>query len=110
MPLQAWEMYKANTLAVLVDPVLNGNFPAEEPVRFLKVGLLCVQEMAKKRPEMSEVLKLLTDETGTSNVEISQPGLIPDLMDVKIRSHRHSELFSKGSTSVSTLSPGNSFT
>ncbi|KAF7142857.1 hypothetical protein RHSIM_Rhsim05G0181900 [Rhododendron simsii] len=107
---QAWEMYKANTLAVLVDPVLNGNFPAEEPVRFLKVGLLCVQEMAKKRPEMSEVLKLLTDETGTSNVEISQPGLIPDLMDVKIRSHRHSELFSKGSTSVSTMSPGNSFT
>ncbi|XP_058215931.1 putative serine/threonine-protein kinase isoform X1 [Rhododendron vialii] len=107
---QAWEMYRANTLAVLVDPVLNGNFPAEEAVRFLKVGLLCVQEMAKKRPAMSEVLKMLTDETDTSNVEISQPGLIPDLMDVKIRSRRHSELFSKGSTSVSTMSPGSSYT
>lgn len=87
---QAWEMYRANSLAVLVDPVLNGNFPAEEAVRFLKVGLLCVQEMPKKRPQMSEVLKMLTDETDTSNVEISQPGLMPDLMDVKIRSHRHS--------------------
>ncbi|KAG5549904.1 hypothetical protein RHGRI_015019 [Rhododendron griersonianum] len=88
--LQAWEMYRANSLAVLVDPVLNGNFPAEEAVRFLKVGLLCVQEMPKKRPQMSEVLKMLTDETDTSNVEISQPGLMPDLMDVKIRSRRHS--------------------
>lgn len=90
MQLQAWEMYRANTLAVLVDPVLNGNFPAEEAVRFLKVGLLCVQEIAKKRPQMSEVLKMLTDGTDTSNVEISQPGPIPDLMDVKISSRRHS--------------------
>lgn len=83
-------MYRANSLVELVDPVLNGNFPAEEAVRFLKVGLLCVQEISKKRPEMSKVLKMLTDETDTSYVEISQPGPIPNLMDVKIRSRRHS--------------------
>ncbi|KAH7867464.1 hypothetical protein Vadar_033864 [Vaccinium darrowii] len=86
---KAWELYRENTLVELVDPVLNGNFPEEEAVRFLKVALLCVQEIAKKRPEISEALKMLTDETEIRNVEILQPGPVPDLMDVRIGGRRH---------------------
>ncbi|KAL6980374.1 hypothetical protein U1Q18_022016, partial [Sarracenia purpurea var. burkii] len=40
----AWDMYKSKKL---VDPTLKGNFSETEAVRFLKVGLLCVQEICR---------------------------------------------------------------
>ena len=110
MQMQVFDMYRANTLVELVDPVLNENFLEEEAVRFLKVGLLCVQDISRKRPQMSEALKMLTDEIAITNQEISQPR-VADPMDVKIGGHRHSTVsfFSRGSTSVSTMSPNSSF-
>ncbi|PSR98171.1 Serine/threonine-protein kinase [Actinidia chinensis var. chinensis] len=107
---KVFAMYRANTLVELVDPVLNGDFPEEEAVRFLKVGLLCVQDISRKRPQMSEALKMLTDEIAITNQKISQP-CVADPMDVKIGGHQHSTLsfFSRGSTSVSTMSPNSSY-
>ncbi|XP_057475222.1 putative serine/threonine-protein kinase isoform X1 [Actinidia eriantha] len=107
---KAFDMYGANTLVELVDPVLNGDFPEEEAVQFLKVGLLCVQDVSKKRPKMSKVLKMLTDEIDITNQEISQP-CVADPMDIKISGHQHSTLsfFSRGSTSVSTLVGNSSY-
>lgn len=86
--LQAWELYNANNLSELVDSALKEEFlheEEEEAIRFLKVGLLCVQETTKRRPIMSETILMLTNETSTQDVEISQPGLVADLMEVKIR-------------------------
>ncbi|KAJ0076317.1 hypothetical protein Patl1_34179 [Pistacia atlantica] len=34
-----------------------------EVLRYLNVGLLCVQDQAKDRPTMSEVVSMLTNET-----------------------------------------------
>ncbi|KAL7265100.1 hypothetical protein ACSBR1_002953 [Camellia fascicularis] len=108
---KAWEMYKANNLVALVDPVLNGDFPEEEAIRFLEVGLLCVQETSSLRPSMSRAVKMLTNEIDITNIKISQPGLVADLMDVKIGGQRHSthSFFSRGSTSMSTMSPRSSY-
>lgn len=95
--VQVWEMYKANDLRQMVDPVLNGNFPAEEAVRFFKVGLMCVQETTKLRPKMSTAVKMLTNEIGIGDTEISKPGLLADLMDVKIgRKQQSSQSFFSG--------------
>lgn len=87
--MQAWEMYNANNLLQLVDPVLKGDFSKEEAVRFLKVGLLCVQETTKLRPRMSSAIKMLKNEIDTEHSKISQPGFVADLMDVKV-GHTHS--------------------
>lgn len=79
-----WESYKDNNLLELIDPALNEEFPKEEAVWFLKVGLLCVQENASLRPGMSVTFNMLKHEINTENVIISQPGLVCDLMEVKI--------------------------
>ncbi|KAA8518757.1 hypothetical protein F0562_016469 [Nyssa sinensis] len=103
---KAWEMYNAHNLLQLVDPVLNGDFPKEEAIQFLKVGLLCVQETTSLRPRMSAAVKMLTNETNIEDVKISQPGLVADLMDVKIgQGHSSYSIFSKASTSTGCRSP-----
>ncbi|KAK4343003.1 hypothetical protein RND71_038819 [Anisodus tanguticus] len=105
---KAWEMYNADQLLELVDPVLDREILNDEAVRFLKVGLLCVQEKASLRPKMSMVIKMLSRD-GTIIVEemkITQPGIVADLMDVKIGGkHSSNSFFSKASTSMSPGSP-----
>ncbi|TYH02960.1 hypothetical protein ES288_A09G181900v1 [Gossypium darwinii] len=81
---KAWDLYRANRLLQLVDPVLGMNYPEEDAVRYIKVGLLCVQETARFRPEMSTALKMLTNEIDIGVVQISQPGLVADLMNIKL--------------------------
>ncbi|KAL2502767.1 Protein kinase superfamily protein [Forsythia ovata] len=96
---KAWESYNSNKLLELVDPVLSGDFPKEEAIRFIKVGLLCVQETTRLRPRMSRVVEMLTDEMGTEDVEISRPGLVADLTELKIRQNQSSHLFSSQASS-----------
>lgn len=103
--VQAWEAYKGNNLVEIVDPALNLNFPEEEALWFLKVGLLCVQETAKLRPRMSIVVKMLSNETEIKDFQISQPGLLPDLMDIRLRQRTSSHsTSSRGSTIISMRS------
>ncbi|XVE75354.1 hypothetical protein DITRI_Ditri12bG0087800 [Diplodiscus trichospermus] len=89
---KAWEMYKSNKLVQLVDPVLlNGSsFLEQEVVQFLKVGLLCVQEKCGLRPYMSKAIKMMCEEIEMDDLQISNPGLITNIMDVKIGNRRSS--------------------
>ncbi|KAH0979905.1 hypothetical protein GBA52_007082 [Prunus armeniaca] len=96
-------MYKSKRLVDLVDSRLevDGNFSEKEAIEFLKLGLLCVQEKCSLRPRMSTAIKLMTmmnikdevnmkDEMNMNlfmNVEICEPGVITDKMDLKI-AHR----------------------
>ncbi|XP_016475821.2 putative serine/threonine-protein kinase isoform X1 [Nicotiana tabacum] len=105
---KAWEMYNSDQLLELVDPVLDREISSDEAVRFLKVGLLCVQENASLRPKMSMVIKMLSSNGATivDEMKITQPGIVADLMDVKIgRKHSSQSFFSKASTSMSPGSP-----
>lgn len=80
-------MYKADQLLQVVDPLLEGEFPAEEAGRFLKTGLLCVQETTTLRPKMSTAMKMLNNEAAIDeHIKISRPGIVADLRDVKIHS------------------------
>ncbi|XP_019262203.1 PREDICTED: putative serine/threonine-protein kinase isoform X2 [Nicotiana attenuata] len=105
---KAWEMYNSDQLLELVDPVLDRDISSDEAVRFLKVGLLCVQENASLRPKMSMVIKMLSSNGViiVDEMKITQPGIVADLMDVKIgRKHSSQSFFSKASTSMSPGSP-----
>ncbi|KAF5471800.1 hypothetical protein F2P56_008567, partial [Juglans regia] len=105
---KVWESYKAKELVNLVDPTLKMNFPEEEAVRFFKVGLLCAQETVKHRPRMSMVVKMLNNEMDMKNVKISEPGLIADFMNIRMRqtplSERSSSSF--GTTMGSSANVG----
>ncbi|OWM82400.1 putative serine/threonine-protein kinase [Punica granatum] len=97
---KVWEVYRKGTLVKIVDPVLVKGYPEEEAVRFLKVGLLCVQEAARFRPRMSAALKMLTGETDVVDVKISQPTHIVNLMDIHIEDRKSNQsIFSKESDS-----------
>ncbi|XP_027351929.1 putative serine/threonine-protein kinase isoform X2 [Abrus precatorius] len=87
---RAWVAYEANDLLRMVDPVLNMNFAEEEAKRFLLVGLRCVQETAKHRPRMSEVVDMLFNNVDMENVHISQPGFVNNLRKAKNRQQMHS--------------------
>lgn len=82
--VQAWDKYKRLKLIEMVDPMLKGNFIEEEALRFLKIGLLCVQEISRIRPHISTTIKMMNGQIDVHNVDIQQPGLITDIMDVKI--------------------------
>ncbi|ONI03083.1 hypothetical protein PRUPE_6G237400 [Prunus persica] len=101
---KAWEAFKAGNLVQLVDPTLQMNFPEDEAVRFLNLGLLCVQEMAKLRPPMSRAVKILSGEVDIKDSQISEPGLISDIMEIKMGQQQSCDqsTFSKASTASST--------
>ncbi|XP_027355734.1 cold-responsive protein kinase 1-like [Abrus precatorius] len=103
----AWELYQRRELVGLVDTSLNGDFDAEEACKFLKIGLLCAQDTPKLRPTMSAVVKMLTGEMDIDEIKITKPGLISDLMDLKIREQK-GNIGMKASSSYNTSSASDS--
>lgn len=84
--LQAYAAYEAKDLLRIVDPVLNRNYSDKEASKFLTVGLLCVQETARLRPRMSEVVEILTNNNvDLKDVHISKPGFVADLRNIRIK-------------------------
>ncbi|WOG96142.1 hypothetical protein DCAR_0415473 [Daucus carota subsp. sativus] len=82
---KAWKMYEEEKLIELVDPMLKGKFSEAEAVRFIKVGLLCVQQFRRLRPVMSMAIKMLSGEVNLDDqVDITQPGVITDIRNVKL--------------------------
>ncbi|EXC16228.1 putative LRR receptor-like serine/threonine-protein kinase [Morus notabilis] len=107
---KAWEAYKSNKLIELVDSVLETNYPEDEAVRFIKVGLLCVQETARLRPGMSTAIKMLANEIDIGDIEICQPGVVTDFMSIKMDQQNSSQsVFSRGSTTAGSQSPYTSY-
>ncbi|KAL1313705.1 putative serine/threonine-protein kinase isoform X2 [Arachis ipaensis] len=104
---KAWAAYGENDLLKMVDPVLDMNYPGEEAKRFLMVGLLCVQETAKIRPRMPEVVDMLKNKKDMECVQISKPGFVEDLRNIRIRQevmHSSEESSSGGATFASSSS------
>ncbi|XP_059428262.1 putative serine/threonine-protein kinase [Corylus avellana] len=102
---KAWDAYEANALVKLVDPTLDKNFPETEAVRFLKVGLLCVQETAKLRPGMPAVVEMLVNDS-VKDSKIYPPGLVADFTNIRLRP-THSSAGSSSSFGMSTVSSVN---
>ncbi|KAK9092225.1 hypothetical protein Syun_027136 [Stephania yunnanensis] len=88
----AWELWKDGRILELVDHSMTNSFPEQEVARFIQVGILCVQEKAKDRPTMSDVIFMLRNETPIPSLE--QPAFV-------LTSNRYS---AKASTSGSAPS------
>uniref|UniRef100_A0A6N2KND3 non-specific serine/threonine protein kinase n=1 Tax=Salix viminalis TaxID=40686 RepID=A0A6N2KND3_SALVM len=58
----AWELWKAGTPFELVDPILRESCSKDQVLRCIHVGLLCVEDNAMDRPNMSDVITMLTSE------------------------------------------------
>ncbi|RID70736.1 hypothetical protein BRARA_C02732 [Brassica rapa] len=62
LPAYAWKSWVAGEAASIIDPVLSRT-PTNEILRFIHIGLLCVQENVAKRPTMSLVIQWLSSDT-----------------------------------------------
>ncbi|KAK9084987.1 hypothetical protein Sjap_025398 [Stephania japonica] len=91
----AWELWRDDRVLELIDPSIGSSFPKEEVVRFIQVGILCVQENAKDRPTMSSVIFMLGKEKPIPSLK--QPAF------VLIR-NPHSAEASAGSQSLNEMS------
>ncbi|PON41049.1 Cysteine rich receptor like kinase [Parasponia andersonii] len=62
----AWKLWHEGQVLELVDSLAVDSYDQDECLRYLQVGLLCVQEDAYDRPTMSSVVVMLKGEsTGT---------------------------------------------
>ncbi|KAK3037665.1 hypothetical protein RJ639_030442 [Escallonia herrerae] len=59
----AWELWREGNALKLQDPALGDSCVANQLLRTIHVGLLCVQESATDRPTMSEVISMLSHDT-----------------------------------------------
>ncbi|KAK6264912.1 hypothetical protein SCA6_020346 [Theobroma cacao] len=64
----AWHLWNEGNALELMDPLLTDGCP-DEFLRFIHIGLLCVEEDAFNRPSMPSVVVMLKGET----VTLSQP-------------------------------------
>ncbi|KAL2944472.1 Cold-responsive protein kinase 1 [Bienertia sinuspersici] len=99
---QAWRMFEKEALVELVDEAFREDLDIEEASRYLKIALICTQELPKQRPGMSTVVKMLQGEVDVNKRNITQPGILSELdpkepMDMK----NTSSLFSPSSGSSS---------
>ncbi|KAF8082441.1 hypothetical protein N665_0825s0003 [Sinapis alba] len=62
LPAYAWKCWVAGEAASIIDPVLSRTLK-NEILRFIHIGLLCVQENVAKRPTMSLVIQWLGSDT-----------------------------------------------
>ena len=85
--MQTWGLYERGEVLSIVDASLGDDFDAEEACRFIKIALVCTQDAPRLRPSMPAVVRMLRGESNV-NMEITKPGLITDLMDLKVRRQR----------------------
>ncbi|XXG69355.1 hypothetical protein AAC387_Pa06g2245 [Persea americana] len=53
----------------LIDPILIDSCPMDEVLRFVHIGLLCIQEDATDRPTMASVVVML----GSTSMTLPHP-------------------------------------
>ncbi|CAN4078252.1 unnamed protein product [Withania somnifera] len=56
----AWQLWNENNILKLIDPKISDFSFQKEVVRCVHIGLLCVQEYAEDRPNVSTVMSMLT--------------------------------------------------
>ncbi|ESQ35718.1 hypothetical protein EUTSA_v10006795mg [Eutrema salsugineum] len=71
----AWKLWNEGEAASLADPIVFGECFAKEITKCVQTGLLCVQEVASDRPNVSTVIGMLTTEN-TNLPEPKQPAFI----------------------------------
>ncbi|KAM1797029.1 hypothetical protein ACFX13_037731 [Malus domestica] len=59
----AWQLWNETKGLELMDPLLKDSCSPNEFLRYMHIGLLCVQEDANNRPTMSSVVLMLKSET-----------------------------------------------
>ncbi|XP_059660362.1 G-type lectin S-receptor-like serine/threonine-protein kinase At1g11330 [Cornus florida] len=58
----AWKLWKEDMIVKLIDPTTSDPYFQVEMLRYIHIGLLCVQEFAANRPTISTIVLMLSRE------------------------------------------------
>ncbi|KAJ4792512.1 cysteine-rich RECEPTOR-like kinase [Rhynchospora pubera] len=58
-----WDHWTTGAITEVADPFLGQNYPMDEMLKCIQIGLLCVQDNPAHRPTMSNVAVMLSAET-----------------------------------------------
>ncbi|KAL6873758.1 hypothetical protein ACP4OV_013840 [Aristida adscensionis] len=83
---KTWRHYDEGHLEKIIDSSLGDDLDGDEACRFLTIGLLCTQDVTKRRPAMSTVVAMLKGELGLGSDKINKPDVIRDFRDLTLRS------------------------
>ncbi|CAN6277647.1 unnamed protein product [Urochloa humidicola] len=100
---KTWIYYEQGGLEKIIDSSLGDDLDIAQACRFLKIGLLCTQDVTRHRPDMSKVIAMLMGEMDVGSEKISKPAIISDFMDLKVRSMRKPQDIATSSTFLSSL-------
>ncbi|KAM0040216.1 putative protein kinase RLK-Pelle-DLSV family [Helianthus debilis subsp. tardiflorus] len=94
---RVWHLYREGELERLVDTSMEEDVDINEACRYLKIGLLCTQSLPKIRPSMSAVMKMLNNEMELNEKDLTDPGLLSELVTYKTMKNNTSGTSSSGS-------------
>ncbi|CAN6219091.1 unnamed protein product [Urochloa humidicola] len=72
-----WEHWTTGTIVEIMDPSLRGKAPAEQMLKCVHIGLLCVQDNPVDRPIMSTVNTMLSSSTVSLQAPLKPAFFIP---------------------------------
>ncbi|KAK4771310.1 hypothetical protein SAY87_031842 [Trapa incisa] len=71
---KTWKLREEERLLEIVDSELS-DYPEDEVLRFIIVGLFCTQAASSQRPSMKQVVKMLTKEVHLNPKALTEPGV-----------------------------------
>ncbi|KAL0347423.1 UNVERIFIED_CONTAM: Cold-responsive protein kinase [Sesamum calycinum] len=71
---RTWKLFNEDRLLEIVDPDLI-EYPQGEIMRFTKVALFCTQAASQQRPDMKQVVTMLSTDVSLNENILSEPGL-----------------------------------
>ncbi|CAN6229586.1 unnamed protein product [Urochloa humidicola] len=104
---RTWVLYEEERLEEIIDIDIGDDLDVEEACRFMKIGLLCTQDAMARRPNMTNVVRMLTGEKRVSVDKITRPAMITDFADLKVsnKEQRSIETRSPTTKSFTTTEP-----
>ncbi|CAD6217793.1 unnamed protein product [Miscanthus lutarioriparius] len=72
-----WEHWTMGTIVEVMDPSLRGKAPAQQMLKYVHIGLLCVQDNPVDRPMMSTVNVMLSGSTFSLQAPLKPVFFIP---------------------------------
>ncbi|XWS59946.1 hypothetical protein CRYUN_Cryun08bG0165800 [Craigia yunnanensis] len=106
-----WKLREEERLLDIVDPELT-QYPEDEVMRFIKVALFCTQAAANQRPNMKQVVEMLSKDVHLNEKVLTEPGVYRGHTSRQLgvgSSETLSSLKTKGKQSVDPSSSTNIF-
>ncbi|XP_059623560.1 cysteine-rich receptor-like protein kinase 10 isoform X1 [Cornus florida] len=96
----AWKLWCENEGLEMMDPLLGQSFVAEEVLKCIHIGLLCVQDDPAHRPTMSYVVLML----GSDSITLPPPAQ-PVFSFETVQSSQDNKTSSNNVVTISNVSP-----